>query len=234
MRKALRWAGARGWVPGNRPMPAWMAGGLRLIFVLGSQRSGTNALRRSLSLDPDVAGYRERESSDFYHDWKLRPEAEIRPLLLRHSRPVLLKPIGSVIHRPVSAILREFAQYPMKAAWIYRDPVNVFASQRERWPHRGDVDEFCIQWNRVNGSALEITADPRVAVVRYEDMLHDGQLFHRLSAVLGVKGENLFRFEPHSRYEEPHRSEVERIRRATGGTLERLDAARQPVPAEGR
>src|SRR5690349_8388315 len=64
-----------------------------LIFVLGSQRSGTNVLRQSLSLDPYVQGFNERKNSELYVGWALRPEPEFREFLSRFRTTVLLKPI---------------------------------------------------------------------------------------------------------------------------------------------
>src|SRR3954469_20829637 len=73
-----------------------------LIFVLGSQRSGTNVLRQSLSLDPMTHGFNERKNNEFSRGWAFPPEAEFRPLLFNFRPAVLFKPIQNVIRRPVA------------------------------------------------------------------------------------------------------------------------------------
>lgn len=203
-----------------------------LIFVLGTQRSGTNALRQSLSLDPHVAGFNEREFSRLYENWYLRPEPKIRRYLRQQRRTVLLKPIKSVIHRPIADFLAEFRAYDLKAAWIYRDPVAVYRSRAERWPsQRRRVDEFIADWNRINNSALD-AADPRIAFVSFDRLSIDEAAFSTLGVFLGVRGEYLFR-SPSPRHEDDlDRAIAERIRAGTAATLARLDAAAlAPTPA---
>src|SRR5690349_24996636 len=84
-----------------------------LIFVLGSQRSGTNVLRQSLSLDPYTHGFNERKINEWYVGWALRPEAELRPMLQKFRHTVLFKPIQNVIRRPVADFLAEFSEYEL-------------------------------------------------------------------------------------------------------------------------
>ena len=206
-----------------------VAGGPPLIFVLGSQRSGTNALRQSLSLDPWVRGFNEHRSNRLYDNWMLRPEREIRWFLRRQPGTVLLKPLRSVIDRPVNEFLAQFAGYRYKVAWIYRDPVLVFASRRRRWPSLDDVERFVDEWNRINRSALA-TRDDRMAVVSCADLIADRTVFEGLCGVLDVNGEYLFRRETRRAYEELDGGEIERIQKATNETRTELDRARTVVP----
>jgi hypothetical protein len=206
------------------------AGRPPLIFVLGSQRSGTNVLRQSLSLDPWVRGFNEHPSNRLYQDWKLRPEPEIRGFLRRQPGTVLLKPIRSVIDRPVGEFLAEFAAYRYTVAWIYRDPVLVFASRRKRWSYLDDVDRFVEEWNRINRSALD-ARDERMVVVRYGDLTASRDLFAALCGRLGVHGEYLFRGDAGRGHADVAAADVERIRSATARTCADLDRARGFVPS---
>ena len=201
-----------------------------LIFVLGAQRSGTNVLRQSLSLDPFVRGFNERSSNRLYDDWKLRPEREIRNYLRAQPGTVLLKPIRSVIDRPVADFLAEFAKYRYKVAWIYRDPVLVFASRRRRWPHLGGIAAFTDEWNRVNRSALD-ARDHRMAIVSFADLIADRRVFEGLCRFLDVNGEYLFRADTSRTYDELDDAEVREILSATARTRAALDDARAFVPA---
>lgn len=199
----------------------------RLIFVLGSQRSGTNALRQSLSLSPFVMGFNETQSSELYEDWKLRPEPEIRQKLHKLPNTVLLKPIKSVIDRAVAEFLADFHGYDLSVVWIYRDPVKVFSSQVRRWSYMDDPAAFVERWNRVNRSALEAAeADPRVLVVRYEDLIADKAVFGQLCRYLRVRGEYLFQPDRSDAYRHVDNADIARIQRETAETLEALDGAR--------
>lgn len=216
-----RWLGRARRVVGRPP----------LIFVLGSQRSGTNALRQSLSLDPWIRGFNEHKSNRLYENWVLRPEPEIRWFLRRQPGTVLLKPIRSVIDRPVSEFLDEFADYQYKIAWIYRDPVLVFSSRRRRWPSLDDVEQFTAEWNRINGSAVA-ARDGRMAVVSHADLNADRGIFEDLCGFLDVNGEYLFRGDTSRAYEQVDRGDIDRIRQATADTHAALDRARGVPPGQ--
>lgn len=206
----------------------------RLIFVLGSQRSGTNALRRSLSLDPYVMGFNESKSSELYDGWKLRPEPVIRHRLAALGGTVLLKPIQSVLERDVADFLGEFSGYRLDVVWIYRDPVNVYASYAKRWPSRADHRRFTLDWNRINTSASQAAlADSRVVIVRYEDLVADRQVFSQLGRRLGVRGEYLFSADSNAGYRTLPQDSRDEIVTSTEGVRTRLDDQRsvRPRPA---
>lgn len=197
-----------------------------LIFVLGSQRSGTNVLRQSLSLEPLVHGFNERENNEFYVGWALRPEYEIRPILSKLRHTVLFKPIQNVLRRSVADFLAEFEDYELKVAWIYRDPVAVFRSRGERWSYKAESGPFIEEWNRINKSAMD-AEDPRIGVVCYDQLTTDPTVFHALNTFLGIKGENLFNSGRSTREVESSLSaaDVADIRRQTVEQLNRLDEA---------
>lgn len=197
-----------------------------LIFVLGSQRSGTNVLRQSLSLDPYTHGFNERRTNEWYVGWALRSEPEIRPVLQKFRHTVLFKPIQNVIRRPVADFLAEFAEYDLKVAWIYRDPVAVFNSRGKRWSYKAESGPFIEEWNRINQSAMD-AEDPRIGVVCYDQLTTDHTVFHALNSFLGIKGENLFNAGKTAAEVESSLSadDVADIRRRTGEQLGRLDEA---------
>lgn len=120
---------------GRMTQPRQTAGGekKRFIFVMGVQRSGTNALRRSLSLSPGVIAFNEAEDSEYFHNWYLRPEPDIREHLMAVPLPVLFKPISETLRRPLADIIEEYADYDLSVVWIYRDPLNVYYSTAKRW-----------------------------------------------------------------------------------------------------
>lgn len=207
---------------------------LPLRMVLGAMRSGTNALHRCLSLDPRVSGYNEAGEDEFHVNWRLRPEPEIRPLLRAIQNTVLLKPIQNVRHVGLTDIFDEFGDYELKVAWIYRDPVNVFASAGRHWPDSrlADPEFFCADWNLVNARGLEALERHagEVAVVRYEDLAADYGVFKVLCAFMDIRGVYLFRTDSDG----GRRSLSDGLRRAveagTSDTLAALDAARLAVP----
>ena len=168
----------------------------RLVLVMGVQRSGTNALFKSLTSDPSVLGVNEAPDSAFFQDVLLRPEPELRPHLLAHAGPVVLKPISETNRRSVAAVLDELAAYDPLVAWIYRDPVHCFQSHVERWQgFRDRAAEFAAHWSERNRLALQALAThgERIAIVRYEDLVEDPQVFAGLCDWLGVPGSYLFR-----------------------------------------
>ena len=206
-------------------------GATRLIFILGSQRSGTNALRRSLSLDPYVMGFNESKTSELYEEWKLRPEPVIRRRLSSLPGTVLLKPIQSVLDRDVADFLADFVHYRLDVVWIYRDPVNVYASYANRWPTRADHRRFVVDWNRINASAIRAAQEnPRITVVRYEDLVADRRVFSQLGRRLGVRGEYLFSADSNAGYRTLPEETRDDIVTSTEGVLTQLDGQRSVRP----
>ncbi len=202
----------------------------RLVLIMGVQRSGTNALFKSLTSDPAVLGVNESPDSDFFVDVLLRPEPQLRPLLQAHPGPVVLKPISETTRRSVSDVLDEFADYDVVVPWIYRDPVNCFHSHVERWKgFRGRPDAFADHWSRRNRSvldALERHGD-RIAVLRYGDVVADPVVFHDLCGFVGITGSYLFRPDKNLGRTQQPRAVQARLDAGTADTLAALDAARR-------
>lgn len=197
----------------------------KLIFILGSQRSGTNALRRSLSLDPDVMGFNESKKSDLFNNWILRPEVKIRDFILNKPSAVLIKPITNVKHQSVSVFLDGFKTYNLKVAWIFRDPVNVFSSRIKRWPYLDDVEQFVSEWNRINRSVLEANTF-KIKIVAYEELLPGLGVFEKLCRFLGIRGENLFRSNHDGGYSHLQSATIEQIKAGTSATMTALNKSR--------
>ncbi len=208
-----------------------------LMFVMGVQRSGTNALFRSLSADPTVVSFNESQNGPWYEQMLLRPEPELRPHLESLSGTVLLKPISETKHRSVASVLTEFEVYKPRVAWIYRDPVNCFYSHTERW--KGFVDDpsgFAAHWCERNRSLLDAldTFSDQIAVVRYGDLAMDPRVFDALQGFLGVRGRYGFRSDRQVGRQMVSSDERDCIDAACAATLSDLDQARclsgEPMP----
>lgn len=184
-----------------------------LVLIMGVQRSGTNALFKSLTSDPTVLGVNEAPDSSFFVDVLLRPEPALRPHLAAHPGVVVLKPISETTRRGVDAVIDELAAYDPRVPWIYRDPVNCYQSHIERWEgFRDRPAEFADHWSRRNALALAAleTHGQRIAIVRYEDLIEDPQVFSGLCGWLDVPGAYLFR-EDRGRGRSTQSADVQRI-----------------------
>jgi Sulfotransferase domain len=170
-----------------------------IIMVMGHQRSGTNALFDSIAAGGDCLPIPAVENGPIYDAFNLRPESEIGPLLRSEAKPILLKPVNETKRRSIEDILEEFRDYNVKTIYIYRNPVQVFASQIHIWPEFDYVDGFIEQWNRRNKLALEVNPQwsNRFAIVSYEDLIDNPQVFTRACEFLGVRGKYLFRKDRH-------------------------------------
>ncbi len=171
----------------------------KLVMLMGCQRSGTNALFDALAADGSVASFNEHKSNDFYDDFYLKPLSAIQQLLDRSQSTVLLKPITETIKRSILDVFEEFRDYNLLIPFIYRDPVNVFYSHFWMHLYLGfgvlDAPQFIGLWNRRNACVLEALDKypERVALVKYEDLIDDPQVFFDLCRFLGIRGKYNFR-----------------------------------------
>jgi len=125
----------------------------KIVMVTGVQRSGTGALFYALAEDLGVRVFQESNASEFYLGWNLRSETELRPLLTASAQTVLTKPVNETSRRSVAELLREFTAHETWIVWIYRDPVNVFASTLEWYSvPRNANDRFYKFTLRIEGS----------------------------------------------------------------------------------
>ncbi len=203
---------------------------LKIIMVMGVQRSGTNALFNSFAKDPKFRSFNECDDSEIFYDWNLRPESEIRSIL-RGSGPVLLKPVNETDFRSVTDVIREYEDYDIWIPWIYRDPVNVYYSWLTKW-NMSSVDEFIEMWNRRNQSILTALHDfgTRIAIVRYEDLVADPQVFFRACGFFSVKGEYLFREDSESGRRNLPSNVITEIEQGTTKILTQLNKSRSFTP----
>lgn len=167
----------------------------RLILVMGVQRSGTNALFASLERGAKHA-FNEAEDSALFDGFFLRDDVVVRQVLEDCSGVVLVKPISETKRRSVSDVLTAYADFAPSVVWIYRDPVNCYASHIERWEgFRGRPAAFAASWAQRNQSildALDTNAD-QITVVRYEDLTRSPAMVVSLGGVLGLKIRSKFR-----------------------------------------
>lgn len=168
----------------------------KLLFVMGLQRSGTTALAWALSQDDRVQVEHESAQGPLYEHFFLRPEPEIRSYLWRQRRRVLLKPISEIQRRSVADVLDEFISYGPRIAWIFRDPVDVWASsQQVLGTLESDFQDWLEFWINGNQSALTALSSDRgdrLTIVQYEELCRDPEVFTALCRRLGVAEVNNF------------------------------------------
>ena len=169
-----------------------------LVMVTGVQRSGTTAVFGELSRSSGVSPRHESADDPIYHHYFLRPEPQIRGLLHALPGTVLLKPVRETSRRSLLAIADEYADYDLRMIWLYRDPVNVFAS----WVARGwttatseRVVEFADHWCVRNEGTLAAAATlgERLVIVNYEDLCSDPAMLPRLAALVGLSSQGSLR-----------------------------------------
>jgi len=206
----------------------------QVIMVMGVQRSGTTALFRSLAQDAALTSYNESADDRLYYLYRLRPITEIARILDAAPGAVLLKPITETFHRSLEDLVAEFANYAVRFVWMYRDPVNVLHSMlRKHWlPHGLEGKRGAGSWVARNQGALRFQEchPAKIAVVRYEDLIADANVFSGLCRSLGINGRPLFRKDSGAgRIDLP--PETQRaIDAVTGETVRALDAARTFKP----
>jgi hypothetical protein len=206
----------------------------RLVFVMGMQRSGTNALFSCLNTKA-VVGFNEAGDSPLFEHMMLRPEAAIRSVLVAVDGPVLVKPISETKHRSVAAVFDEFEGYDLGVVWIYRDPVNCYASHAQRWvAFRGKPEAFCQAWNQANRSALMALAgrEECLSFVRYADLITDPSVLKQVGLRTKLPTRYRFHADANRGRAVVDAAEVALIEARTGATLGDLDQARCWVAGE--
>ena len=200
----------------------------RLVFVMGVQRSGTTALFRSLRGGAEQV-YNEAHNSPLFEAMYLRPEPQVRQAISGAAGPVLVKPISETKRRSVQALWREYAHHDLRVAWIYRDPVNCYASHIQRWDEfKGDPDAFVEAWCQRNQMALDALASgyENLAIVRYRDLIDDPSVIKKLGNFLGIQGRYRFRADSDRGRSVLTKAVVERIQVGSQPVLEGLQDAR--------
>jgi hypothetical protein len=102
---------------------------VRVIFIMGAQRSGTRVPLLALESAPDILTFREG-ARPFFRGGRLQPDETLRSLVDRCPFPVLvLKPLCES-HR-VLALLEKFPD--ARVIWIYRRPEDTVRSASIKW-----------------------------------------------------------------------------------------------------
>ena len=183
-----------------------------------------------------MTGYFESANDDIYDNFFLRPEPQIRDILLSAPGPVLLKPISETFRRDLYSIFAEYPAYDLHIVWIYRDPVNVLYSQnRLGWialESEAELVTYAGEWHRRNSLVFECLPQysEQFTVVRFEDLCADPELLPLLGKRLGVPTVSLWKSDiSMGRTSLP--PEVQSIiERETRQTLERLHTLRTIKP----
>lgn len=199
-------------------------------MIMGYQRSGTNALLKSLGSDPEITAINESAESEFFKDWLLRPEPGIRDALYGIPGTVLLKPISEATYRDVSEIFGEYRDYDLRVVWIYRDPVNVYYSCVMKWGM--GVEDFLDEWKRSNQRVLESLREygQRIVMVKYEDITASPDIFFKACRFLGINGKYLFRKDNAEGRKDLSPELIEKIEKSTSELLAELDRRRMFKP----
>jgi cytochrome P450 len=166
---------------------------MKLILIMGMQRSGTTALFETLSTARTLVSHAESPDGPIYDDYFLRPEPAIRPLLRSSGSPVLLKPVRELTRRTLVSVIDEYAAYDLSIIWMYRDPVNVgFSYSVKGWL---DATTAALQWIATNRMLILLPAAhrPKLTVLRYEELVSDGSVLASLRRKLGIRGHSTLR-----------------------------------------
>ena len=203
----------------------------KLIMVMGVQRSGTTVLFHSLAKDQTLTLHNESWDDAVYYCHRLRPLAEIAPVLEAARGAVLLKPLSETGSRSLDEIAAEYRDYNLRFVWIYRDPVNVlYSMHRKGWIPGSQIDHtsHISEWVRRNQLAVQFQQrhPDQIALARYEDCYADPMVFRQMAAWLGVKGQSLFRQDRAQGRRYLSRAVQQEIDRATAPILDALDIAR--------
>ena len=200
---------------------------------MGMQRSGTSTLFHSFAKDPMLISF--DETSDIaFSNYLLKPEIEIRPVLLQTPHTILLKSISETKYRSVKDVFKEYRDYDLHVIWIYRDPVNVFYSHVKKWGvwsldlKRKDENKFIKTWNSRNESVLDALPKYRssIAVIKYEDLAKDSRYFWCLSNIMKLKGKYLFRTDSCNGRRHLSQEVMDKIDTGTLSVLSQLDQKR--------
>jgi len=209
----------------------------KVIMVMGNQRSGTNALFRSLSgvsakgsvhETPSLVVVNEDVSNPLFDDYFLRPAREVRPWIMALDRPLIMKPISETKTRTALEVAEEYADFDLKVACIYRDPVNVFYSTLMHWPTMNKPKNFVKNWKMRNIKLLDLCRSrPDIsALVRYEDLVKDRYVFKALCGFLGITGAYMFRKDSNAGRKNLTGDVIGYIDREAGGFLGLMDKAK--------
>ena len=171
---ATRWArrtGRRSWqrVCLNQSVPKMV------VFVVGSQRSGTNMVLQTLRRDPASWSYNEDDPAVF-RDFRLRSRDVVRQAIRSSpARTILLKPLCD--SQWLDRLLEDYEN--SRAVWVFRHYSDVANSAVKRWSEgerapirhicRGEFDKLGWIGERLSQETIRLVRD----VYRDDVSLHE-------------------------------------------------------------
>lgn len=164
-----------------------------VILLLGVQRSGTNAIRRSLENDKLILSINESISNDFFKDWLLKPKSEYENKINGlHNVTLLLKPVQETRKRNIISIMNDFSEYKTTILWPFRNPINVYYSQKIKKDR--SVYEFLNDWINRNSDAIKYSENNNnIIFIPYEKLINDKEYFASLCVKINVNGKFMFK-----------------------------------------
>ena len=208
----------------------------KLVIICSSQRSGTSLLIHSIAnKDSNAKVFGESSEITQYH--RLKPPHEVKYIINSYPEgTILIKPLADIMAGNIRRILIDYNDMDVWCNILYRDPVNVFQSKVEqKWIDYSKVDMFIDEYNCIFNELISIydsSVDKQMVVVRYEDMTRDENVFWSLSSFLGLKGSYAFREDSQAGYKKLPSQLLEKIKKATSGTVSQLDKRRKFKPKE--
>lgn len=206
----------------------------RLIMIMGVQRSGTTAFSETLATDRSIHLRGEHPNDEIYDHFFLRPEPEIRSVLARIEGTPVLKPVRESQRRSPEEVAAEYAGYDLRIVWLYRDPINVYRSWREKgWAQQvAQPQAFIAMWCRRNLKALRSrkALRNRLVLVRYEDLAESPRYVQAIGEALGLSIQSTLRADRGADGRDLPPGHHEAIALGCASTLARLDAARSIAP----
>lgn len=135
----------------------------RPVFVVGCQRSGTNAFIQALDRCHKIRVYNEHANNSLYHEFRLRNPFDLAPTLkATKQRIAVFKPICD--SHLTDQLLKTYPD--SKVFWIFRNYASVAASMVDEWGdhfkkmidaiHNGRAHDISWRGERLSPHSLEM------------------------------------------------------------------------------
>jgi len=165
----------------------------RVILLMGVQRSGTNALRKSLEHDTSIISYNEGIYNIFFEKWLLRPKKSYTEFLTQlNFKTVLLKPVQETRLKKIEEIITGFDIFNCYIIWPFRNPINVYYSQNKK--SKRSIKSFIADWNKRNSDAIDFYINKKddILFVEYEKLLTDKEYLNNIFKYTNINGKDIF------------------------------------------
>lgn len=159
----------------------------RLVFVVGSQRSGTRLPMKAMDYAPEIMTYSEG-AAPFFDRVLLRPLDVVEDLRRRSVFPVIaLKPICET-HR-INELLERFPR--SRVVWIFRNYKDAVNSASLKWKHGQEAVRRLASANpRSAGWRAGGLSENKLQLVR--DLYSERMTLHEANAVMWYLRNGLF------------------------------------------